>query len=276
MLAIVLGVFALLQLSTQQELPGLLLKGNQSAGKRIAVSDSPQSCDGSQIFSNCGSCDAVNVCLGDTMDWRYCPYINSEKPFCNNGECSATPSYGEDCPRSLYCNGEDARACDIYHFCEGKYQMSLVYKCPNNYVFNPETNFCKRKQKEEDCMKVTCNVDEIFSRYGTSKRFFGYCRFYNMGPYSYEVEIHKCPEGTLFNGKTCSFECPAEGRFPNVADTRGYYECYFSANDTLSAVYQQCPSGKVYEEKRGSCVQDVQTTVTTPIGLSSTPGYTTA
>ncbi|XP_062555445.1 uncharacterized protein LOC134220403 [Armigeres subalbatus] len=263
MLAIVLGVFALLQLSTQQEVPGVLLKGNQTAGKRASVSENPETCDGSRMFSTCSGCESVSVCLGDTMDWRYCPYINSEKPFCNNGECSATPGY-DDCPYSLSCNGEgyypDPRTCDTYHYCEGKYQASSVYKCPTNYVFNPETNFCKRKQKEADCMKVTCNPDEIFSRYGTSNRFFGYCRYPGMGPFSYDVSIYKCPDGTIFDGKTCSFECPAEGRFPDASDNRGYYECYFLEDEKLTAVYQQCPSGRVFDAKLGSCIQNVQTT----------------
>lgn len=144
--------------------------------------------------------------------------------------------------------------------------MSLVYKCPQNYVFNPETSFCKRKQQEGDCMKIQCNPDEIFSSYGTSKRYFGYCRF-GSGPYSYGVEVHRCPDGTQFDGKTCSFQCPGEGRFPDTTDNRTYYECYY-VGEQLTAATQVCPYGRVFNPKLFVCV----TEATQPITSSTTAG----
>lgn len=262
MLSFVLVVSVLLQLSSQQEVPGVLQKRNQLAGKRTAF-PSNEECDGSRYFSTCGSCDSVNVCLGDNTDWRFCKQMTPDKPYCNNGECSATPTYQEYCPPSLYCTGSgyypDPNNCDIYHYCEGKYSMSSVYKCPSNYVFNPETNFCKRKQQESDCVKVKCSPEVIFSAYGTNKRFFGYCR-YGSGLYPYDVEIHRCPEGTEFNGKTCSFQCPAEGRFPDSSNERGYYECYYSDNEQLAAVHQVCSSDKVFDAKLATCIQQQMTT----------------
>ncbi|KXJ80517.1 hypothetical protein RP20_CCG023926 [Aedes albopictus] len=269
MIPFVLVVFALLQLSSQQEVPGVLQKRNQPGAKRTALSSNEETCDGTRYFSTCGNCDAVNVCLGENVDWRFCRQLSADKPYCNNGECSATPSYNGQCPPSLYCTGSgyypDPNSCDIYHFCEEKYTTSSVYKCPNNYVFNPETNFCKREQQESDCMKVNCSPEVIFSAYGTSKRFFGYCR-YSSGPYPYDKEVHKCPEGTEFNGKSCAFQCPAEGRFADTSNERGYYECYYSDNEELVAVFRMCPADKVYSTKVSTCIQQVTTTPVTTAG----------
>lgn len=274
MLPLVLVISVLLQLSSQQEVPGVLQKRSQQGGKRTVFSANNETCDGTRMFSTCGSCDAVNVCLGSSMDWRYCRSLTPDKPYCNNGECSATPSYNEYCPPSLYCTGTgyypDPTTCNIYHYCEGKYFTSSVYMCPKNYVFNPETNLCKRKQQEGDCMKVTCRPEEIFSAYGTSKRFFGYCRYGGQGPYPYETEIYRCPEGTEFNGKTCSFQCPDEGRFPDNANPRGYYECYYSDSDELIANSQICPSDRVYDAKLFTCVLEVLTTYPTTTGYRTT------
>ncbi|KXJ80516.1 hypothetical protein RP20_CCG023925 [Aedes albopictus] len=270
MLPLVLVVSVLLQLSLQQEVPGVLQKRNKQAAQRTAFPSDNETCDGTRYFSTCAGCDAVNVCLGEGMDWRYCRQMNPDKPYCNNGECSATPGNYEYCPPSLYCSGSgyypDPNNCDIYHFCEGKYSMSSVYKCPSNYVFNPATNFCKRKVQESDCMKVKCSPEVIFSAYGTSKRFFGYCR-YGSGLYPYETEVHRCPEGTEFNGKTCAFQCPAEGRFPDSSNQRGFYECYYLDNEALTAVYQTCPVDKVYDSKLSTCVQLVTTTRATTTSL---------
>ncbi|KXJ83659.1 hypothetical protein RP20_CCG003601 [Aedes albopictus] len=205
------------------------------------------------------------------MDWHYCQDMSLDKPYCNNGECSTTPEFIENCPYIFkYCIGSgyypDPYSCDIYHFCEEKDTASSVYKCPKNYVFNPETNLCKRQLQESDCMKVECSPGVTFSAYGTSKRFFGYCR-YSSGPYPYEKEIHRCPEGTEFTGKKCAFQCPAEGRFANTSNERGYYECYYSDDEELVAVSQMCPADKVYSAELSTCIQQVTTTPATTTGL---------
>ncbi|XP_065090572.1 uncharacterized protein LOC135711631 [Ochlerotatus camptorhynchus] len=265
MFAVSFIVLTLLQLSLQQgiEVPGILQTQTKQTAERTLLDSDQQSCDGTRMFSTCNSCNVVSICLGNTMDSRYCSYVTPNKPFCNNGECSATPGSDSGCSWNMYCTGvgfyPDPQSCESYHYCERKDSMSLVYKCPEGYVLNPDTFFCKQQQKKEDCMKVVCNPNEIFSSYGSSKRFFGYCTFYSS-PVASSVKVYKCAEGTEFDGKSCVYKCSAEGRFPDSANERTYYECYYSG-DALKATAQVCPYGTSFNQTLSTCISIPTTTI---------------
>ncbi|EDS39885.1 conserved hypothetical protein [Culex quinquefasciatus] len=213
-------------------------------------------CDGHRYYTNCGmgSCYDVQVCLGPSTEYRSCSMSNPDKPFCNNGECSAEPVFSQMCwPTQIYCTSEgwfpDPKTCSIYHSCEGPYMMSDVYQCPSGYVFNPETTFCKKKQTDEDCIKLDCRQKTALTPFGNSKKYFAFCN--PMGISTYDIRVYQCPAEMEFNGKTCVFKCPDEGLFAMVSNSKVYYDCAAAGEDGVAEV---CEEELVYDSVTKFCV----------------------
>lgn len=100
-LAIVLIGFA------QADVPGTLVS-SAKAGARRSLARSTQQCDGVNFLPpSCDSCTSIQACMGPVGTvYRDCELLNPDKPFCNNGECSATPSLGDHCiPNQINCLG---------------------------------------------------------------------------------------------------------------------------------------------------------------------------
>lgn len=133
--------------------------------------------------------------------------------------------------------------------------MSDVYQCPEGYVFNPETTLCKAKTSEADCMRISCNKDEILSRYGTSKQFFGYCTIYDYILPSM-IRVGRCSAGTEFDGRTCVFKCTAAGRFPDSDDPAVFHECWENGSGFESGT-STCGFGKKFDAEKGVCRMEV-------------------
>ncbi|XP_039435120.1 uncharacterized protein LOC120417226 [Culex pipiens pallens] len=226
---------------------------------RPVVASSFKECDGQRYYTTCGAgamCQFVQICLGNMQEYKFCPMVDFTKPYCNRGECSETPeTFDEECNLPvLMCTGEgifpDPSICSMYHNCTAVGTMSSVVQCPMGEVFDPDASACKLPAVPEDCMKIKCDVNELFSRYGTSKSFYGYCEM-NAGLLSTTyIRIFKCPDGTTFNGKGCSYGCPEVGRFGDSSDPSVYYECYEQGVD---AIRNTCPVGKVFDTARKAC-----------------------
>ncbi|XP_052563474.1 uncharacterized protein LOC128092802 [Culex pipiens pallens] len=251
LLAIVLVGFA------QADVPGTLVS-SAKAGARRSLARSTQQCDGVNFLPpSCDSCTSIQACMGPVGTvYRDCELLNPEKPFCNNGECSATPSLGDHCiPNQIHCLGSgyypDALACNLYHYCDAANLPSDVYRCPDGFVFNPETTLCKLKKSDADCMKISCNKNEILSPYGTSKQFFGFCMIFDYIVPSM-IRVGKCSPGTEFDGHKCVYKCTAAGRFPDSEDPTVFYECWENGSGFESGS-SICNSGKTFDAETGVC-----------------------
>lgn len=150
----------------------------------------------------------------------------------------------------IHFSSTDPSTCSLYHNCTAINTMSSVLQCPTGEVFDPEASACKQPTGPEDCMKITCDVNELFSRYGTSKHFYGHCEMYAGLMSTTYTRVYKCPDGTTFNGKGCSYGCPEVGRFGDSTDPSVYYECY---EEGVDAIRSTCPVGKVFDTARKAC-----------------------
>ncbi|XP_065090573.1 uncharacterized protein LOC135711632 [Ochlerotatus camptorhynchus] len=251
-------VIVLFQLHSaeQAEVPGTLIASQAAQPSSLSI----ESCDGSRVFSSCSGCYDVTICLGNTTEYRACQYQTPDTPFCNNGECTAEGSVSSNCPPPHFtCTGvgfyPDPRFCQFYHYCDGQSSMPQTYQCPSGYAFNPESTLCKSKLTADDCPNVKCNLNTIFTRYGSSKKYYACC-MYSGGMTLYDTRIYRCSEGTEFDGKTCVYKCTKEGRFGDSANLRVYYECIDSGSE-LVAYTNLCTDGKIFNSTISVCVSSV-------------------
>ncbi|EDS39886.1 conserved hypothetical protein [Culex quinquefasciatus] len=241
----------------QAETSGTLLNVSRSSTDLASSSSArafPSECDGSAYYATCSSCSELMVCLGPFRDVRSCAESDPSKPFCVNGACTGEAVFNEDCPAPVMtCTGKgffpDAYLCDLYHYCHAEGQQSDVYQCPPNYVFNVNTNQCKQRTKDADCVRVQCDPKKIFVSYGSSKSHYAFCS-------SDGVVMLKCPAGANFDGfLSCVFQCTKEGNYADDSDPSKFYQCYTNSAKKLTAIARECSGGKVFSEKEGFCVK---------------------
>ncbi|KAL1394491.1 hypothetical protein pipiens_011916 [Culex pipiens pipiens] len=244
---------ALVQLSQiRADFPGYRLNRTVSAIKK-----SVEPCDGLGHYSTCTSCDTVQVCLGTEVTSRHCGSLSPDKPYCNNGQCSGVPTFEGACqPQPIWCSDEgffpDPFVCQMFHYCQKGGFPSEVYQCPGDSVFNPDTLECRKRENDAQCMVINCKANEVFSKYGTSERFFGYCAM-QVG-YATAVRVFRCAEGTKFDGQKCVYDCTTEGRFADVRSQYIWYECVRNEAGQLESITNKCPWGRVVDINLGVCI----------------------
>lgn len=233
--------------------------------------------EGTKTTRTCSSdCKTMNICdengtvyftvtcTGDT----YCSEDVLGAATCGVDQptgCDANPTPPETSPiQPLVCTSEgffpDPYNCNVFHYCAGYGLESQFQTCPGDTVFNPEFKSdspCKVKVNDEtDCPQVDCTESTIFKHYGTSEKYFAYCREAPDStvdnPKEMIVSMFKCVEGTSFDGAQCVFQCKEEGNFANPLSSSTYYQCYYS-DEVLVGRMLMCPSGSQFDGNLQSC-----------------------
>lgn len=65
--------------------------------------------------------------------------------------------------------------------------------------------------------------------------------------------MFKCPDGWIFNGKKCVFNCQREGRYAVPGNDTMYYECTYIANRYVLNNKESCPQGYKFSSSIQYC-----------------------
>lgn len=157
---------------------------------------------------------------------------------------------------SITCTGEglfpDPFNCRIYHQCLAYDQDSYPESCPEGYVYKSTTEQCIRSARPIDCQTLKCDNTKLFSRFGMNTMYYGYCYQPLEDPLpgdTLRVDIYKCTEGSKFDGNTCVYTCPREGRFPDTSNKNRYFDCYRSIAGPLTYEIKICLTGNFNPDK---------------------------
>ncbi|XP_062557713.1 uncharacterized protein LOC134222569 [Armigeres subalbatus] len=175
------------------------------------------------------------------------------------------PGTGTGTPiEPLVCTGEgiypDPSDCSVFHYCPGYGSQSESQSCATGTVFDPEfqsSSPCKTtNDTEADCLQVDCTETTVFKRYGTSTKYFAYCRAAadsTEAEPKWIVSVFKCAAQTSFDGTQCAYQCVEEGNFANPASTTSYYQCYYS-DGVLIGRTLACTNGRVFNDLLKICL----------------------
>lgn len=126
--------------------------------------------------------------------------------------------------------------------------------CPEGYVFSLTTKDCFRSARATDCITITCDPTKIFSRFGTNNLYYGRCMVDDKGDVT-DVAVYKCTDGATFDGKTCKFACPRDGKFADSNNPNRYIFCYRPLTGGYDYYIEDCPSlTDKFDAKTSSCI----------------------
>jgi Chitin binding Peritrophin-A domain len=201
----------------------------------------------------------LQACINGLTDSTIpCAAIDPSKPFCGDGVCrDSVPGCSiPEPPLNIVCSGvgqyPDPADCSRYHSCGAVAANSQVINCPAPLLYNSLEERCESFATPGTCDYSCSTTEAMFTAYQRDPRFYFYCRPDASGSFTARARVMRCPVGHVYRGDTCSFECPAEGRFPDPTNPTQYYECFLLPTGTLIARAVQCPAGMVVSN--GLCV----------------------
>ena len=226
------------------------------------VNTQPGTCskDGQHICYNCAAapyCVKLPNGLFLNAGIINCTDLDTSKPYCTDGVCSATPT--DECiaqtPISNFtCTSDgyfpDPDDCQTFHFCVGI--ATIDYSCSDNYVYSHKKNACIRKKVSSDCAVIKCTYKSLveYVLYPKDPNVYGLCIRGNP------TVVLKCGEGEKFDTKTstCNFVCKKEGLFPVPGEPRKYRECIAISSTKFELVLTECPDATEFDPVKERCV----------------------
>ncbi|KAL9703804.1 hypothetical protein quinque_007322 [Culex quinquefasciatus] len=264
---LVAGIFGVLCVAIAATSGQVLGSDDPSPGEVEPGDSTPENpfdenaCEKSENVPVCTDCTKITVCLNKkALPAKSCP---AEAPYCissldSGAYCSGQPDpERQQCQDKFQCTSEgyfpDPNDCHYYYLCDSSLKPSK-YDCMPGYVFDLKTNGCKRQVFANDCQKLDCSKSNgVWSYYGNTKQYYGYCYQPEEESTATEVVLFKCSDGAEFDGYKCEFKCRQEGKFADSTNRNRYYECFFSGAALKSRV-KSCAKGMVFDDRTKFCV----------------------
>lgn len=147
---------------------------------------------------------------------------------------------------STYCSQEftsDLTDCRKYTLCigDGYYYQ---YYCDQNFAFDPKTNSCVFRGTCNNFSNTTLCAGRAnqLVPYPGNPNWFVFC--------GNPPSLYSCAVNYIFNLglQSCVFQCPSQGRFPNIGDSTNstWYNCIAFFGD-IRPIQSICPSGTTFD-----------------------------